>query len=332
MQTGVRVRAALVVLLGLSFIITGCSRQLSTSLFGGDETLSRDGASSSPSGSTGGTGASHPSQSLAGGSSDSSSMDSSPMDRMVMSDFPVEPPPQPNLKGSDGDAFGLYPGQEAQGQGNPFRDRIFEEGISSHDTQQGRGSSRMGSGEQAFESSAHDATAGASGGSSAASNQDQIEPLRDQDLLTAMAAASGKSGVRSDLKGTKSSDQGGDGIDALDDQIFEKGRLQDVFFDFDASTIRADAESVLHANAQILKANFEDRRVIIEGHCDERGTAEYNLVLGERRAQSTKEYLVNLGVSALSIQTISYGKERPFCTASQPDCWKMNRRGHFVVQ
>ncbi|GEM_PF-332508 len=108
--------------------------------------------------------------------------------------------------------------------------------------------------------------------------------------------------------------------------------LSHVFFDFDQFVIRADAIPTLQANAQLLNAKYHDSNVLIEGHCDERGTSEYNLVLGERRAQAVKNYLADLGVSPSRIKIISYGKERPFCTVSEEWCWQKNRRGHFVLQ
>lgn len=104
--------------------------------------------------------------------------------------------------------------------------------------------------------------------------------------------------------------------------------LSDIFFDFDRFTIRGGAQSVLEANAGILKLK-PDQQIVIEGHCDERGTSAYNLVLGERRAQSVKQYLQVLGVPTSQIRITSYGKERPFCTEHSEDCWQSNRRAHF---
>ena len=108
--------------------------------------------------------------------------------------------------------------------------------------------------------------------------------------------------------------------------------LGPVFFDFDKYAIRSDAVPTLQANVQLLKAKYQNSNVLIEGHCDERGTSEYNLVLGERRAQAVKNYLVDLGISSSRIQIVSYGKERPFCTQSNETCYQQNRRGHFVLQ
>ncbi len=108
--------------------------------------------------------------------------------------------------------------------------------------------------------------------------------------------------------------------------------VQDAYFDYDKSDIRADARDVLTHDADALKAifaEFPNQKVVIEGHCDERGSAEYNLGLGDRRASSAKDFLVQLGVPADRITTISYGKERPVCTESTEDCWQKNRRAHF---
>jgi len=110
------------------------------------------------------------------------------------------------------------------------------------------------------------------------------------------------------------------------------GGLGHVYFDFDQYVIRGDAVSTLQENAQLLSATYQDSSVLIEGHCDERGTMDYNLVLGERRAQAVKDYLVNLGVSSSRIQIVSYGKERPSCTGSEESCYQENRRGHVVLQ
>jgi peptidoglycan-associated lipoprotein len=106
--------------------------------------------------------------------------------------------------------------------------------------------------------------------------------------------------------------------------------LKDVFFDFDKYDIRPSDTKVLDANASWLKSN--DNLVLIEGHCDERGTNEYNLALGERRAKSTMNYLVSQGIQASRITIISYGEERPLCTEKTEDCWAKNRRAHFLVK
>jgi peptidoglycan-associated lipoprotein len=107
--------------------------------------------------------------------------------------------------------------------------------------------------------------------------------------------------------------------------------LKDVYFDFDKYDIRpVDAKS-LDSNATWLKSNA-NHLILIEGHCDERGTNEYNLALGERRAKSTMNYLVSQGVQASRITIISYGEERPACTEKAEECWAKNRRAHFLVK
>jgi len=107
--------------------------------------------------------------------------------------------------------------------------------------------------------------------------------------------------------------------------------LKDVYFDFDKYNIRSDAREILKANYQVLKA-IPTAQVQIEGHCDERGTSEYNLALGQRRADSAKEYLVSLGMAAAQIGTISYGEERPVDPGHDEAAWARNRRAHTVIQ
>lgn len=107
--------------------------------------------------------------------------------------------------------------------------------------------------------------------------------------------------------------------------------LKDAFFDFDKSSIRPDAKQSLDENAKWLKAN-PNAALTIEGHCDERGTGEYNLGLGQRRAKAAKDYLVSSGINAKRIKIISYGKERPFVPGHDESAWKWNRRAHFVLQ
>ena len=106
--------------------------------------------------------------------------------------------------------------------------------------------------------------------------------------------------------------------------------LKDVYFDFDRYDLSADARTVLRANADWLKNN-PGTRVEIEGHCDDRGTNEYNLALGAKRAQAVREYLATLGVAANRLSTISYGEEIPVCKEETESCWKQNRRARFVI-
>lgn len=107
--------------------------------------------------------------------------------------------------------------------------------------------------------------------------------------------------------------------------------LKDVYFDFDKFDLRADARETLKANWAWLKAN-PSAQVQLEGHCDERGTTEYNLALGSKRAQSVKDYLITLGAAADRLSTISYGEELPVCRERNEECWQKNRRVRFVIQ
>jgi peptidoglycan-associated lipoprotein len=114
------------------------------------------------------------------------------------------------------------------------------------------------------------------------------------------------------------------------DEIDRLKLLSDVHFDLDKSDVRDSEKSVLQRNAETLK-KFDFLKIKIEGHADERGSVEYNLALGERRAKAALDYLVGLGVAADRLQTASYGKEVPLCTEHNEDCWAQNRRAHFAV-
>lgn len=113
-----------------------------------------------------------------------------------------------------------------------------------------------------------------------------------------------------------------------DAQMFSQS-VKDVFFDYDSYDISSQYQSVIQSDGRFLQQH-PNMSFLIEGHCDERGSIEYNLALGENRAQSAKQALVQAGVSATRMRTISYGKERPFCTASTEACWQQNRRAHFA--
>ncbi len=113
------------------------------------------------------------------------------------------------------------------------------------------------------------------------------------------------------------------------EQLFQ-AEVRDAFFDYDKSVLTPTDRAALTADAEFLRAHPQVR-FTIEGHCDERGSEEYNLGLGDRRATSAKAYLVDLGVSASRIQTTSYGKEHPFCTQETESCWSENRRAHFTL-
>lgn len=110
--------------------------------------------------------------------------------------------------------------------------------------------------------------------------------------------------------------------------------LDDVFFDLDKSDIRDDGRAALQKDADWLKkwgGVATALAVTVEGHCDSRGSAEYNLALGSRRAEAVKTYLLNLGVPASRLTVISKGKEQPFCSDESESCWQQNRRGHFII-
>jgi peptidoglycan-associated lipoprotein len=116
---------------------------------------------------------------------------------------------------------------------------------------------------------------------------------------------------------------------ASESELFEQN-IRDAFFDLDKSEIRPDARDALAKDAEFLRS-YPDIRISLEGHCDERGSTEYNLGLGQRRAEAAKNYLVSLGIAANRIDTVSWGKERPFCTEHDETCWQQNRRAHFVM-
>jgi len=115
---------------------------------------------------------------------------------------------------------------------------------------------------------------------------------------------------------------------ATDQELFNQN-VKDVYFDYDSYELRGDGQSAAQADAQFLQAH-PGITFTVEGHCDERGSTEYNLALGDNRANAIKSALTQAGVSADRIKTISFGKEKPFCTESNEQCWQQNRRGHFV--
>jgi peptidoglycan-associated lipoprotein len=107
--------------------------------------------------------------------------------------------------------------------------------------------------------------------------------------------------------------------------------FQDIRFDFDKSVVRADAKKILSGVADYMKKN-KGAKLLIEGHCDERGTSEYNMALGDRRAESARAYLASLGVPASALSTVSFGKEKPLDPGNNEDAWAKNRRAHFVLK
>jgi len=134
--------------------------------------------------------------------------------------------------------------------------------------------------------------------------------------------------------GTKESDASASSLKALQEGkppiTPASSPLKDVFFDFDRYDLSADARGVLRGNAEWLKTN-PSARVDVEGHCDERGTNEYNLALGAKRAQAARDYLVSLGITPDRLTTTSYGEEIPVCQEHSESCWRHNRRARFVI-
>jgi peptidoglycan-associated lipoprotein len=118
---------------------------------------------------------------------------------------------------------------------------------------------------------------------------------------------------------------------SVTDQDLFSQNVKDVYFDYDKADVRSDQQGSLQADVQFLNAH-PNVNFTIEGHCDERGSTEYNIALGDKRANAVKNALVAAGVNASRIKTISYGKEKPFCSESNEACWQQNRRGHFVYQ
>jgi peptidoglycan-associated lipoprotein len=112
-------------------------------------------------------------------------------------------------------------------------------------------------------------------------------------------------------------------------ELFDRG-VKDAYFEYDKADIRPDARDALSQTAQFLRS-YPQVKVVIEGHCDERGSTEYNLALGDRRAAAAKQFLASLGISADRMETVSYGKERPFCSASTEECYQQNRRAHIIM-
>lgn len=119
-------------------------------------------------------------------------------------------------------------------------------------------------------------------------------------------------------------------LQRLNQLLAEQGLVGDVYFDYDDYDLKPEARERLSRNADFMKEHPE-LVFTLEGHCDERGTNEYNLALGDRRANAAKNYLLSLGVDAAAMQTLSYGEERPVCTDAAESCWSRNRRAHFLV-
>lgn len=151
-------------------------------------------------------------------------------------------------------------------------------------------------------------------------------------LLLAGCPAKKKPGLGGEAEGMGQGGLGGGSLDRFKQGVgpSEGGPLQDVHFDYDRYDLRSEDRATLQANGKWLKDNA-NAKVEIEGHCDDRGTVEYNLALGAKRAKAVKDYLVALGISADRLSTISYGEELPLCREEQEGCWSRNRRVHSVV-
>jgi peptidoglycan-associated lipoprotein len=119
-------------------------------------------------------------------------------------------------------------------------------------------------------------------------------------------------------------------VNLTEEELFAQN-VKDIFFDYDKYDIRADQQGSLQGDAQFLQQH-PSIHITVEGHCDERGSTEYNLALGSNRADTVKNALIQAGVAGDRIKTFSYGKEKPFCTESNESCWQQNRRGHFVYE
>jgi len=118
---------------------------------------------------------------------------------------------------------------------------------------------------------------------------------------------------------------------SITDIEFFNANIKDIFFEYDKYEIRDDARLILQDNARALTQRGSIK-LSIEGHCDERGSEKYNLALGDKRANSVRDFLIGQGVSSDRIDTVSYGKERPFCQEQSEACWQLNRRAHFVIR
>jgi peptidoglycan-associated lipoprotein len=156
------------------------------------------------------------------------------------------------------------------------------------------------------------------------------EPKWTTENPSASSSKAGAAMAQKPVAESKAEKSGGSLDDLQKGQTASSGPLKDVFFSFDRSDLSTDARSVLKANSDWLKKN-PSAQVQIEGHCDERGTVEYNLALGSKRAQASRDYLETLGIPASRLSMISYGEEIPVCKDNSESCWEKNRRARFVV-
>jgi len=163
------------------------------------------------------------------------------------------------------------------------------------------------------------------------------EAVQEQKAATAQAApvvddeAARKAKEQADREAALRAQAAKDAAAARNAAALNALNLQNIYFDYDKSSIRPDAREILKANAEIFTKNSA-AAIVVEGYCDERGTAEYNMALGERRAQEAKQYLVNLGIGASRIETISYGEEKPLDPGHDEKAWSQNRRAQFLLK
>lgn len=167
-----------------------------------------------------------------------------------------------------------------------------------------------------------DQRSGAAGGSMAPGGMDAARPTPGGQGQSGLSGGGGPGGAGNGGIGGGGAMLGGPGSGS---------ELQDIYFDYDRFTVRSDGVQTMDQNARWLRAH-KGQTVLIEGHCDERGTQAYNLVLGEKRARSAKRYLEDLGIPGSQIQITSYGENRQFCNDQTENCYQKNRRAHFVTK
>ena len=150
---------------------------------------------------------------------------------------------------------------------------------------------------------------------------------------TTLAIGCASSGGDDEVAPVAQTDFGGDSSAPAEiiQEPGERGLLETVYFDFDSAAIRSDMRSVLQGDVSKIGANPSWKLIVVEGHCDERGSEEYNLALGERRANTVKQYLVDSGVSGARVDTVSFGEANPAVQGHDESAWKWNRRAEFVV-